>query len=132
MTDTNKLLDELISEGEKILSGTVPSSPEIGDPTPSIKSASPPADTTPSSPTNTDGKFDKLYVLLVIVCVAIFAAYRFIFEKMFMVKDQFGDEVFSTKRYIGVSGLTCLVVCGLVIAVKKYNLIGRLKSLVGK
>lgn len=49
-------------------------------------------------------------VICVLVSIGIFIALRVFFKRWFEKQDEFGDIVFNTKKYVGVSALLSLVV----------------------
>lgn len=98
------ILSELISEGERL---SAPPPPPPSQPVPV------PTTTTPSTlPSSTEDikKFDELWVISFIITIAIFILFKVVFGRFFMKYNEFGEEVFATKKYIGVSSITSIVV----------------------
>jgi hypothetical protein len=111
MASNANILDELIKQGETITGKddsfyVTPTQSQTQQPSSETK----PLSRFPSLPE----KFDETIVLCVLSVVAVFLIMRIFFRNWFVREDEFGDPVFSKKKYIGVCILFSLPVAGLV------------------
>lgn len=55
-------------------------------------------------------KFDKMWVMFVLITIGIFIVFRFLLKSYFTKLDEFGEETFSMKKYIGTSAIVSIII----------------------